>query len=132
MMTNNHGCDHECNNDQMHEICVDHIPLTFQDGYDEYVANVFNLLQDEKVELDEKTEATLKLGKHLLEIYRHSLQELELYREKYTPVPPLEMEMSALKNCHIGKCKCGQLLIENRDRCCPKCKQFIDWSCKDC
>lgn len=128
---NNHCCDHPCHNPKDHEMCVDHVGLSFQDEYDRFVAGVHDALTSGVV-LDEATIATLRLGLHVVEHYKHDVQELELYQEKFTPKKPLDLEMSNLKKCHIGRCRCGQLLVESRDRCCPKCNQFIDWTCKDC
>lgn len=67
------------------------------------------------------------LGQNIIRFLLRDLEEIEIYRRKFTKVRPEEIEMSKIKKCHIGKCKCGQLLIESKDRCCPRCNQFIDW-----
>lgn len=114
----------------MNEIDMDRVPVPsdFQDQYDQYIRNVSVILNNPDIEVDEFTESTLRLGISILEYYRHSIQELEFYQHKYTKIPPLDMEMSEIKKCHIGKCRCGQLLIEYKDKCCPRCSQFIDWT----
>lgn len=123
MMKNDNVKD--CNN-------CDSIILSFQDEYDKYISDVQVLLSNENMHLGEEIEGVIRSSLRLLEFCRKDLQDLETYRTKFTPVSPMELEMSDLKKCHIGRCKCGQLLIESRHICCPKCLQFIDWSCKDC
>lgn len=98
-----------------------------QDQVDEYIRNSSTLINGQDNLLDPLAEHTLRIGLSILEYYRHSLKELDYYRMKFTRVPPEDVEMSKIKNCHIGRCRCGQLLLESRDKCCPKCSQFILW-----
>jgi hypothetical protein len=116
MTTNNDACN------------VDDKPMSFQDEYDKYVKDVYELLNDENRTLDTDVEDVLKDSLRVMDKYRHDMQELELYQKKFTPESPLNVEMSELKKCLIGQCRCGQLLLQKRDICCPKCHQFVDWN----
>lgn len=117
------------NNGQMHEIPMKPGPAIrdIQDQTDEYIRNTSAIINNPDALVDHLTEHTLRIGLSILEYYRHSLKELDFYRMKFTKIPPEDVEMSKIKNCHIGRCRCGQLLLESRDKCCPKCSQFILW-----
>lgn len=106
---------------------TDDIDVPYQHEYDEYTSKLnYYFNEDEPSLADAKT--LLKHGLSILEKYREDLKELEIYRIKFHPVRPLDMELSNLKKGYIGRCRCGQLLIENKHTCCPKCYQFIDWT----
>lgn len=123
-MTKMNNCNPECYDKDIH---VAHANSTcFQDEYDQYITDANHILAYTE-NLDEYIEHTLRLGIHILEKYRHCIQELDFYKFKFTPILPKDLEMSNIKKCFIGKCYCGQLLIEDKDRCCPKCNQFIFW-----
>lgn len=98
-----------------------------QDQIDEYARCAAIIINDPDNPPNEFVASTLRLGLATLGRCKLSLRELQYFREKFTKVKPSDVEMSAIKNCYIGKCKCGQLLIQSRDRCCPRCNQFIDW-----
>lgn len=101
---------------------------SLENQFIDYTKNVSAIIHSPDLNIDDFTAQTLRQGIYIMEQCKHSLQELDFYRQKYTRVRPTDVEMSVAKNCKIGRCKCGQLLIEYRDRCCPKCSQFIDWS----
>lgn len=125
--TSEHGCDHNCEIITPHEICTDHTNIYFQDEYDEYVAEVSEIINNSEIILEERVSDALKRSITLMDKFRFGLQDLEFYRKKFTPMIPLDVETSNLKKCKIGRCSCGQLLVESKHQCCPKCMQFIDW-----
>lgn len=104
-----------------------------QDLVDDYIKNTSQILSNPTDPVSPFVKATLYRGLEIMHLCKKDLDELDFYRMKYTPVLPDELEISNLKNCYIGKCKCGQLLLQSKDKCCPKCNQFIFWPPKpDC
>lgn len=124
----NHGCDHDCDEDGMHEICMNHIDIPFQEVYDDFIDDLNSYFEDDTIDLTSKEVELLRRSLKILEKYRQDMQELEFYRMKFNPVRPLDMEISNLKKGYIGRCRCGQLLVQGKDICCPKCHQFVDWT----
>lgn len=102
-------------------------PAEIQDKLDEYIRNTHVIINNPDKLVDETTEQTLRLGLSIMDYYRQNLKELDFYRMKFTKVPPIKVELSQIKKCYIGECKCGQLLLESRDKCCPRCSQFVLW-----
>lgn len=102
--------------------------ISMEQQFIDYTKNVSAIIHSPDLNVDKFVEQTLRQGIFIMEQCKHSLQELDFYRQKYTRVRPTDVEMSATRGCKIGRCKCGQLMIEYRDRCCPKCSQFVDWS----
>lgn len=102
----------------------------FQDEYDKYVTQVSMILNGAEP-ITPLIEGTLRDSLVIVEECRRNKKDLDYFREKFNAVPPLELEMSSLKNCYIGKCRCGQFLIQNRDHCCPRCRQFVAWPPKE-
>lgn len=129
-------------NEKHHHCIVDsevQQPLnSFQDLADKYIKDASAILNpDGDLALHEDIASTLRLGLDVIHQCIYAMNELNFYKMKYTKVPPLDLELSKIKKCHIGKCRCGQLLLQERDSCCPKCNQFIAWppipkgSCKN-
>lgn len=99
----------------------------FQDQADEYIRLVSLLINNTENPLDSEVDTVLRMGASIVQYSNCRMKDLEYYKSKFTPVVPEDLEVSSLKKCHIGKCQCGQLLIEDRHICCPRCKQMIAW-----
>lgn len=100
---------------------------SIQDQMDDFISCASVILNNAVNPPEEFTASTLRMALAIMHRCKLSLRELDYYRQKFTPVKPDDLEMSAIKKCYIGKCKCGQLLIQSKDRCCPRCNQFVDW-----
>lgn len=98
----------------------------FYDDMDLYNSNVYKILNSSE-SIDEFTRETLMLGLKIINRCKHELSDLDFYRKKFTAIVPLDLELSPIRKCYIGRCSCGQLLIQDKGNCCAKCLQMISW-----